>query len=71
VPHHVSLQLEVLVNYGWQEIVNLTVSHHRGLPNLSLPPPPPVNPNVQISPVNSPVQSSHVSKRLKTDVPHV
>jgi hypothetical protein len=71
VPPHVSLQPEVPANDGWQEIVNPTVSHHRGWPNLSLPPPPPVNPNVQISPVHSPVQSSHASKRLKTDVPHV
>ena len=37
---------------------------------MSLPLPPPVNPNVQISHVDSPVQSSHASKRLKTDVPH-
>jgi hypothetical protein len=36
-----------------------------------LPPPPPVNPNVQIAPVHSPVQSSQASKRLKIDVPHV
>jgi hypothetical protein len=71
MPPHVSLQPEVLANDGWQEIVNLTVSHHRGWPNLSLPPPPLVNINVQIAPVHSPVQSSHVSKRLKTDVPHV
>jgi hypothetical protein len=68
---HVSMQLEVPANDGWQEIVNLTVSHHRGWPNLSLPPPPPVNPNVQIALVHSPIQSSHASKRLKTDVPHV
>jgi hypothetical protein len=66
VPPHVSLQPEVPTNYGWKEIVNLTVSHHRGWPNLSLPPPPPVNTNVQIALVHSPVQSSHASKRLKT-----
>lgn len=71
VPPHVSLQPEVPVNDGWQEIANPTVAHHRGWPNLSLPPPPPVNPNVQIAPVHSPIQSSHASKRLKTDVPHV
>jgi hypothetical protein len=71
VPPHVSMQPEVPANDGWKEIVNPVVSHHRGWPNLSLPPPPPVNPNVQISPVHSPVQSSHASKRLKTDVPHV
>jgi hypothetical protein len=71
VPPHVSLQPEVSANDGWQEIVNLEVSHHLGWPNLSLPPPPPINPNVQIAPMHSPVQSSHVSKRLKIDVPHV
>jgi hypothetical protein len=49
----------------------MVVSCHRGWPNLSLPPPPHVNPNAQISPVDSPIQSSHASKRLKTDVPHV
>jgi hypothetical protein len=70
VPPHVSLQPEVPANDGWQEIVNPTVSHHRGWPNMSLPLPPPVNPNVHISHVDSPVQSSHASKRLKTDVPH-
>jgi hypothetical protein len=71
VPPHVSLQLEVPENDGWQEIVHATVSQHRGWPNLSLPaPPPPVNPNVQISPAHSPVQSSHASKRLKTESHH-
>jgi hypothetical protein len=65
----VSLQLEVHANDGWQEIVNPNVSHHRGWPNMSLPLPPPVNPNVHIACADSPVQSSHASKRLKTDVP--
>jgi hypothetical protein len=36
---------------------------------MSLPLPPPLNPNVQIYHVGSPVQSSHASKRLKTDMP--
>ena len=54
-----------------EEIFNLTVSHHSGWQTLSLPPPPPVNPNVQISLVYSPVQSSQASKRLKNDIPHV
>jgi hypothetical protein len=34
-----------------------------------LPLPPPVNPNVQIVRVDSPVQSSHASKTLKTNIP--
>jgi hypothetical protein len=38
---------------------------------MSLPLLPPVNPNVHISHDNSLVQSSHTSKILKTDVPHV
>jgi hypothetical protein len=38
---------------------------------MSLPLPPLVNPNVQFSHVDSPIQSSHASKRLKTNVPHV
>jgi hypothetical protein len=67
----VSLQPEVPANDGWQEIVNPVFSHHRGWPNISLPLPPPVNPNVHISHVDSPVQSSHASTRLKIDVPHV
>jgi hypothetical protein len=71
VPPHVSLQLEVPANDGWQEIVNSVVSHHHGWPNFSLPPPPLVNPSVQISLVHSPVQSSHASKRIKIDVPRV
>jgi hypothetical protein len=71
IPPHVSLKPEVHANDGWKEIVNLTISHHRDWPNMSLPLPPPVNPNVQITYVDSPVQSSHASKRLKTDVPHV
>jgi hypothetical protein len=71
VPPHVSLQPEVPTNDGWKEIVNLTISHHRGWPNMSFPLPPPVNPNVHISRDDSPFQSSHASKRLKTNVPHV
>jgi hypothetical protein len=69
VPPHVSLQMVVPANDGCQEIDNLPVSHHRGWPTMSLPLPPPVNPNVQIARVDSPVQSSHVSKRLKIDIP--
>jgi hypothetical protein len=65
------MQPEVLENDGWQDIVNLTNSHHHGWPKLSLPPPPPVNTNVQISHVHSSIQSSHARKSLKTDVPHV
>ena len=34
-----------------------------------LPPPPPKNPNAQADHVVSPVQSSHESKRIKSDVP--
>jgi hypothetical protein len=69
IPPHVSLQPEVPANDGWQEIVNQPVSHHRGWPTMSFPFPPPVNPNVQVSCVVYPVQSSHASKRLKTDIP--
>jgi hypothetical protein len=60
---------EVPANDGWQEIVHQHVSHNRGWPIVSLPLPPPINPNVQISPVVSPIQSSHTSKRLKIDIP--
>jgi hypothetical protein len=70
VPPHVSLQPEVPKNDGWQEIVHPTVSQHRGWPNLSLPAPPPINQIVQAAPVHSPVQSSHASKRLKTEAHH-
>jgi hypothetical protein len=35
-----------------------------------LVPPPPVNPNVQIARAHSPIQSSHASKRLKTEAHH-
>jgi hypothetical protein len=53
------------------KVRTLTVSQHRGWPNLSLPTPPRlVNPIVQISPAHSPVQSSHASKRLKTESHH-
>jgi hypothetical protein len=71
VPPHVSLQPKIPANDGCQEIINLSVSHHRGWPTMSLPLPPPVNPNVHISCVVSPVQSSHTSKRLKTDIPQL
>jgi hypothetical protein len=70
VPPHVSLQPEVPENDGWQEIVHPAVSQHRGWTNLSLPPPPPVNPIVQAAPNHSPVKSSHASKRLKTESHH-
>jgi hypothetical protein len=69
VPPHVSLQPEVPENDGWQEIVHPTVSQHRGWPNLSLPAPPPNNQIVQDAP-HSPVQSSHASKRFKTEAHH-
>jgi hypothetical protein len=69
VPPHVSLQPEVPANDSWKEIVNQSISHHRGWPTMSLPLPPPINPNVQIACVVLPVQSSHASKRLKTDIP--
>jgi hypothetical protein len=70
VPPHVSLQLEVSKNDGWQEIVHPTVSHHRGWPNLSLPTPPPSNQIIQAAPDHSPVKSSHARKILKTEVHH-
>jgi hypothetical protein len=64
------MQPEVLGNYGWQEIVHLTVSQHCGWPNLSFPAPPPINPIVQAAPDHLPVQSSHAIKRLKTQSHH-
>ena len=45
----------------------MTVSQHRGWPNLSLPAPPPVNPIAQAAPNHSPVQSPHARKRLKNN----
>jgi hypothetical protein len=63
------MQREVPTNDGWHEIVRRPVSHHHGWSTVSLPLPPPINPNVQIVPVVSPVQSSHINKRLKTDIP--
>jgi hypothetical protein len=62
--------LRSLKNDGWQEIFHSTVSQHCGWPNLSLPSPPPMNPIVQDAPDHSPVQSSHASKRLKTEAHH-
>jgi hypothetical protein len=70
VPPHVSLQPEVPENDGWKEIVHLAVSQHCGWPNLSLHAPPPINQIVQVSPSHSPLQSSHVRKRLKTEAHH-
>jgi hypothetical protein len=55
VPPHVYLQPEVPANDGWKEIVNQPISHHRGWPTMSVSLPPPVNPNVHISCVDSPV----------------
>jgi hypothetical protein len=71
VPPHVSMQAKPPTNDDWQEIDNQHVSHRHGWPTISLPlppPPPPVNPNAQIFHDVSPVQSSHASKRLKTDI---
>jgi hypothetical protein len=70
VPPHVSLQPEVPQNDGWKEIFHPVVSQPRGWPNLSLLAPPPINQIVQASPVHSPVQSSHASKRLKIEAHH-
>jgi hypothetical protein len=70
VPPHVSLQPAVPENGGWQEIVHLTVSQHRGWPNLSLPAPSPINHIAQDAPVHSPFWSSHASKKLKTNAHH-
>jgi hypothetical protein len=67
----VSLQLEVLANENWQEIVNQLVSHHHGWPTMSFPLPPPINTNFQISHAISPVQCLHTSKRLKNDIPQL
>jgi hypothetical protein len=63
------MQQEQPVNDGWQEFFHQHVVHHHGWPTISLlfpPPPSPFNPNSQIDRVASPIQSSHVSKRLKT-----
>jgi len=65
------MQPEVPASDGWKEIVHQPISHHRGWPTVSLPLKPLINPKVQISPVVSPVQSSHTSKRLKTDIPQL
>ena len=70
VPPHVSLQPKVPENNRWKEIVHPVVSQHRGWPNFSLPYPPPKNQIVQVAPTHSPVQSSHASKRLKTEAHH-
>ena len=64
-----SLHPEDPANDGWQEIFHQHVSHHRGWPTVSLPLPPPVNPNVKISPAISPVESLHANKILKNDIP--
>jgi hypothetical protein len=66
VPPHVSLQPKIPQNDRWKEIVHLTVSQHRGWPKLSLPAPPLVNQIFQDTSVQSPVKSSHASKRLKS-----
>jgi hypothetical protein len=69
---HVFMKTEPPANDGWREIVNHASSHRHGWTTLSftLPPPPPqFNPNAQISHVASPVHSSYLSKRLKTDIP--
>jgi hypothetical protein len=66
------MQSKPHANDGWQEIVHQPIAHHHGWPtaSLMLPPPPlPKNPNPQFDHVISPVQCSHASKRLKTNVP--
>jgi hypothetical protein len=70
VPPHVSMQPKVLENDGWQEIVHPTISQYCGCSNLSLTSPSSINQIVQAAPVHSPVQSSHASKRLKTEAHH-
>jgi hypothetical protein len=71
IPTHVSLQPEVPTNDSWKEIVNHLVSQHHGWPTMSFPLPPPINPNVQIACVVSPIQCSHASKRLKLMFPNL
>jgi hypothetical protein len=71
VPPHVSLQPKVPKSDRWQEIIHLAVSQHRNWPNMSLlAPPPQVNPIFQASHEHSPVQFSHVRKRLKIESHH-
>jgi hypothetical protein len=70
VPPQISLQPKVVENDGWQEIFHVAVSQHHCWPNLSLPTPPPNNQIVQAAPDHSLVQSSHASKRLKTEAHH-
>jgi hypothetical protein len=71
VPPHVSLQPKVHENDGWQEIVHLKVSQHRGWPNLSLPAPPLIKNQIfQAALDHLPVKSSHASKILKTKARH-
>jgi hypothetical protein len=70
MPPHVSLQPKVPENDRWKEIGHPKVSQHRGWPNLSLPAPPHINPIVQYTLAHSLVQSSHASKRLKTEAHH-
>jgi hypothetical protein len=66
------MQPEPPANDGWKYIVQQLSSHHHGWSTVSLslpPPPPPKNPNPQDDYVDSPMQSSQASKRLKADVP--
>jgi hypothetical protein len=67
----VSMRPEPPANDGWKEIVHQPVVHHHSWPTASFPLPPlrpSINPNSQVAHVVSPVQSSHGSKRLKTNV---
>jgi hypothetical protein len=68
----VSLQPEVPVNDGWEDVVQHPPVHHGGWPTMSLPlpPPPPPKQHVQqISSIASHAHSSHASRRLKTTIP--
>ena len=66
------MQPEPPINDGWKDIFYKPISHHHGWPIVSfpLPPPrPPKNKNAQVDHIVSPMQSSHASKRLETNVP--
>jgi hypothetical protein len=68
---HLSLQVEVSENDGWQDIVHPVVSQHYGWFKLTLHAPTPLNPIVQDSPNHSPMKSSHANKILNIESHHV
>jgi len=68
VQPHVSLQPEILVNNGWNDVVNPPQGQAHGWPTISLPLPPlpPKHPAQNIGSITSHAHSTQPLKKIKS-----